>query len=305
MKLAEAVPFNDLPQNTAMKKNKPIPLFYWSSKRFEGRPKENYGDILSKYLVEKITGRPVKWIHPKKQPWYQIDKTHYLAVGSILAQATKNSIVWGSGIIDQSHKIASADFRAVRGPRTRNFLNDQGITCPEVFGDPALLLPKFYPGSSGKKVKVGIIPHYVDYERALQRQEQDTEIRVINLLTDNVEATTDDILNCRIILSSSLHGLIVAHAYGIPAVWVKFSDKIFGDDIKYYDYFESISITDIRPYQINGSLKGSEIRDNLSGFATLPDTEIVHKIQNDLMAVCPFKPGMPKSAITTRTRDDR
>ena len=288
MKLAEAVPLNDLPQTTAMKKNKPIPLFYWSSKRFERKPKENYGDLLSKYLVEKISGRPVKWIHPKKQPWYQIDKTHYLAVGSILAQATKNSVVWGSGIIDQVQKIASADFRAVRGPKTRNFLLNQGINCPQIFGDPAMLLPKFYPGNSGPEVKMGIIPHYVDYEKALQVQEQDKDIKVVNLLTDDVEMTTDEILNCKVILSSSLHGMIVAHAYGIPAVWVKFSNKVFGDDIKYYDYFESVGIGDALPHAIEVSLFDHKIRNDLMKYANLPDMDLVEKVQNELIQACPF-----------------
>ena len=87
------------------------------------KEKENYGDLLSKYLVEKISGRPVKWIHPKKQPWYKLNKKNYLAIGSILHHATKNSVVWGSGIIDQKHKVAQADFRAVRGPRTREYLH--------------------------------------------------------------------------------------------------------------------------------------------------------------------------------------
>jgi hypothetical protein len=41
--------------------------------------------------------------------------------------------------------------------------------------------------------------------------------------------------------SSSSHGIIV-HAYGIPAVWQKFSNKVFGDDIKYQDYMESVEV---------------------------------------------------------------
>ena len=109
------------------KDNAPLPLFYWSEKKFIFKEKENYGDLLSKYLVEKISGREVKWVHPRKQPWYKIGKTNYLAIGSIIHHANKHSIVWGSGIIDKKQQVAEADFRAVRGPETRRFLFGSGL----------------------------------------------------------------------------------------------------------------------------------------------------------------------------------
>lgn len=99
--------------------NSVIPLFYWSEIKFIFKKKENYGDLLSKYLVEKISGREINWVHPKRQPWYKWNKTNYLAIGSIIHHASKDSIVWGSGIIDKEQHIEKADFRAVRGPQTR------------------------------------------------------------------------------------------------------------------------------------------------------------------------------------------
>ncbi|SHG44251.1 Polysaccharide pyruvyl transferase [Salegentibacter echinorum] len=272
-----------------MKNHQTIPLFYWSSIKFEGKPKENYGDLLSKYLVEKIRGKPVKWVQPKKQPWYKLNKTNYLAVGSILAHATKDSVVWGSGIIDEKHAVAEADFKAVRGPRTREFLLKSGYECPEVYGDPALLLPLFYNPEVEKKYKIGIVPHYVDYAQVKQWYSSNEEVKVIDLLTDDVEATTREILSCQQIISSSLHGLIVAHAYGIPAVWVKVSDKLFGDGVKYLDYLESVEIKTYTPPALIGTETIEDLQLLLKNHRSLPGENKVRELEKQLMQVCPFR----------------
>ena len=58
---------------------------------------------------------------------------------------------------------------AVRGPLTKAKLDSEGIACPEVFGDLALLMPEIYDPSFKKKYKVGILPHYVDKKNAFGR----------------------------------------------------------------------------------------------------------------------------------------
>jgi hypothetical protein len=52
------------------------------------------------------------------------------------------------------------------------------------------------------------------------------------------------------IVSSSLHGLIIAHAYGREAAWLKFSDRPLGDDFKFRDYWASIGWPDHAPYDV-------------------------------------------------------
>jgi len=265
-----------------------IPLFYWSEIRFIFKQKENYGDLLSKYLVEKISGKVIKWVHPKKQPWYKWDKTNYVTIGSIIHHASKDSIVWGSGITDKQQTIEKADFRAVRGPQTRKFLLDLGYGCPEIYGDPALLLPKYYHPEVEKKYKIGIIPHYHDFKVVSENYKNEQEILVIDLMTLDVEEVTRQILSCEKTISSSLHGIIVSHAYKIPSIWVEFSDKIFGDGIKYRDYLESVEISFYQAAFLEGKLSLREIEFLFEKYPGLPKQGEVEKLCAGLMRACPF-----------------
>ena len=283
----------DRPQSENSKQRtenrKPIPLFYWSERKFIFKDKENYGDLLSKYLVEKISGRKVKWVHPKKQPWYKLNKRNYMAIGSIIHHATKDSVVWGSGIIDRKQQIAPADFRAVRGPQTRQYLLELGYECPEVYGDPALLLPQYCAPQVEKRYKIGIIPHYHDYKQVLETYGSDPEVKVIDMMTLDVEEVTREILECEKTISSSLHGIIVSHSYNIPSVWVEFSKKLFGDGIKFRDYFESVKLEPYKAKTVYGKLTGCELFGLFSDFPNLPKKDSIENLQQELLEVFPFE----------------
>lgn len=272
--------------------SKTIPLFYWSEIKFIFKKKENYGDLLSKYLVEKISGKEIKWVHPKKQTWYKWDKTNYVTIGSIIHHASKDSIVWGSGIIDRKQQIVNADFRAVRGPQTRKFLMELGYECPEVYGDPALLLPKFYHPEVKKKYKLGIIPHYHDFEEIYHRYRDEQNILVVDLMTMDIKTVTRQILECEKTISSSLHGIIVSHGYNIPSIWVEFSDKIFGDGIKYRDYLESVEIPFYQAEFLDKKVPLQKMEGLFMKYPKLPKNSIINELQVGLMRVCPFKNSM-------------
>ena len=253
---------------------------------------DNYGDILAPFLAEKLSGKQVvKVSHPMSR-WYKWFIKHYVTVGSIICAASKNSIVWGSGIIKQNENVRAAKFVAVRGPRTRKRLLELSYEVPEVYGDPALLLPKFISNTVTKKYALGIIPHYVDYASVLEQFKADSTVKVINLMTDDVVKTTLEILECKQIISSSLHGVIVSHAYEIPALWVKFSTKLAGDNIKFYDYFESLDIHythELFSNPTESTIADFEkmLTDNTS--ILLPSTELLSQRQEALLASCPFK----------------
>lgn len=263
-------------------------MFYWSEKRFIFREKENYGDLISPYLVEKISGKKTVFVHPKKQKWYNLNKSNLLAVGSIIHHAIRDSVIWGSGIIDNKQFVRKADFRAVRGPRTREQLLKFGYDCPDIFGDPAILLPKYFSPNVTKKYRLGIIPHYHDYKAALQIFGKREGIQVVNLLTLDVEGTTREILQCERILSTSLHGLIVAHSYGIPAIRVKISNDIFGNEVKYADYLESVGLANYRALEVRGGISDDEISDLFRSFPALVPAETIEFLRVGLLETKPF-----------------
>ena len=206
-----------------------IRLFWWNEVKLQGKQKENYGDLLGKYLVEKISQKKVIWINPNNFSIFNFFSPIYITIGSILTHATKNCIVWGSGIISKEYPIKRAKFLAVRGPQTRNHLKELGYQVPEVFGDPALLLPRYFNPKVKKKYSYGIVPHYNDMKVVKNWFSDRKDIHIIDIRTNDIEAKTIEFLSCKKIVSSSLHGIIIAHAYGIPAVWQKFSDKLFGE----------------------------------------------------------------------------
>ena len=267
---------------------KVIFLYWYTLKRRD--QKDNYGDLLSKYLVKKISrGFIFKVGYPSSRV-YNLFK-NYLAIGSIITAAGKNSIVWGSGIIKRNERIREATFLAVRGPLTRKRILELGYKCPEIYGDPAILLPYFFKQKVKKRYEIGVIPHYVDYQEVSNRFKNESGIKVINLITDNIESTTKEILECERIISSSLHGVIVSHTYKIPCLWVKFSEKLSGDDVKFHDYLSSMNIFYKNIHVLNISVltkKDIVTVLNSNESLLLPEEFILEQRQRELLSVCPF-----------------
>lgn len=266
-----------------------IKLFWWNEKIMHNKSQENYGDLLGKYLVEKISGKKAVFTSPKKFSISHYFSPIYVTIGSILSNVNKFCVVWGSGIITKNSVIQRAKFLAVRGPQTRNALLQQGYEVPEVFGDPALLLPCFFHPKVSKEYKYGIVPHYVDKEKIECLFQNRKDILIIDLMTNDIESKTEEFLKCEKIISSSLHGVIVSHAYGIPAVWQKFSNKVFGDDIKYQDYFESVQMQYYVPSIQEEVYSEEELLNLFINLPSLPDKKVLANLCVQLLEVCPFK----------------
>lgn len=205
----------------------------------------NWGDALSPVLVGLLSGKPV--IH--------LDGLHhdrYLAIGSILGGANERAEVWGSGFIRENESVIGRPraVHAVRGPLSRALLLKQGIACPEVYGDPALLLPRFFNPNEPKRYSIGIIPHYIDKGHPwLEQYRHDPQVLILDIEND-IQNFVRSVKSCKVILSSSLHGLICADAYGVPNAWVQFSNDVVGGDFKFRDYRHSIGAGEPKPLRM-------------------------------------------------------
>ena len=165
-----------------------------------------------------------------------------VAIGSILHWADRNSIVWGSGLISENIILAvkPRSVLAVRGYLTWEKLKQQGVDSPQIFGDPGVFLPWLYP-KQAPRWPLGIIPHYVDQDEPFVLHAAAGGAKIIDVSAP-LEQYAAALSSCERILSSSLHGLIFAHAYGIPGAWIKMSNRVIGDGFKFFDYYSSIGV---------------------------------------------------------------
>lgn len=203
----------------------------------EGPHPGNFGDILNPYIVEKLSGIPPRFAPRGKG---------LLAIGSVIKFATEGTNVWGSGTPRMSDRLhPKAVYRAVRGPLTRRLVLESGGACPEIYGDPASFLPSLYkPRTSGSRANLGLITHHSN-ETDLQAAAGVKVISVIRAGYEGIEQFIDELCQCEQVLTTSLHGLIVAHAYGIPARWCEVPDSdggVPGDGTKFHDYMLSVGM---------------------------------------------------------------
>lgn len=206
------------------KKNR-VNLDYWLES-------DNLGDTLTPVIVNHLLAK--KKIAPNKK----VSCTkHLFAVGSVITAGIQDGTIWGSGILNARLgyrlKGRKLDIRSVRGPFTRTYLADYGFEAPAVYGDPAIFMPEIYTPSEKIEVKYkyGIVMHK---DQVIPVEDRD-DVLVIDICTADYKDFVHKLLSCEKIISSSLHGIILAESYGVPAILLK--PKV--DFLKYDDWYYS------------------------------------------------------------------
>lgn len=228
--------------------DEPILLYYSDFSK-------NWGDYINPFLVEKLTGKKVV---SYKRIYNIKNRRKLYGVGSILHHpGLENSIVWGSGFIYPPKKLYGSPSKilALRGKKSAKIFENFGVPHNHIYGDPALLFPTFYKPVKELKYKIGIIPHYSElkaFENNLKLS-NNKEVKVISPMVpgNEVYKIIDQIKECEIIISSSLHGLILADAYQVPSLRFNFSNKLVGGDFKFNDYYSGVGLNSHETIQID------------------------------------------------------
>jgi len=226
-----------------------VNLFYWNKWN-------NFGDELSAFITTSlINKKKYNLVYNQKDIEINI-----ISIGSYIQTAIDNCFIFGSGIRkdeneSNEHNYKDLNICAVRGPLSKKYLEKKGIYVPNIFGDPGLLLPKFYTPTiiASVKNKIGLIPHKTNYNNYLNNY--DTSLYYLINPTDDWKNVINYICSCKAIISSSLHGLICSDAYNIPNLWLDEYELDEGD-FKFKDYFQSQNrtykkINNLREYNEN------------------------------------------------------
>lgn len=219
----------------------------------------NMGDMLNVMIIEQLFG-------------YKVKRRTFLtgelsAIGSGLGQFTlrENPIIacaeriagklfptvaiWGTGFVCYKEKDTpfyrnNMKFAAVRGALSKARVEKiLGYELGIPLGDAGILASYLLKENIKKKYKVGIIAHYKEQDEIVFQKLVKAYPKPLFIdVRQTPDAVIRQIASCECIISSSLHGLIIADSLGIPNIHIKVSDKLLGDGFKFDDYYSAYNL---------------------------------------------------------------
>ncbi len=277
--------------------NTPVKRLYYCSEV------PNLGDIANPLLLEELFGCRTREVYHHHAELF--------AIGSILQKVVQKNpslkrrimknfkgelTVWSSGFIDEPtvrHKpVRKLRIAALRGERTKQAMErilQRPLHVP--VGDAGLLFNRLIDRVAGVKYSVGIIPHFNESDDPFfgELAEKIPGAHIISVLGD-VRSVLREIASCEVIVSSSLHGLISADAFGIPNLRIRSLGKIKGGDFKFDDYYSAFGL-ESSPYAEKADLLAAAQKGSFPNFIAdrykiTPSK--VEEIRNELLKAWPF-----------------
>jgi hypothetical protein len=274
-------------------------LAWWDSK--------NFGDALNPYIF---------WALGTKVSYAQANTADTLALGSVMERVFKGAHtfketnfiqepinIWGSGVhfesglhIEQPNIelpevfIRPTKFLAVRGKVSKKRVEDMlGYNLPNnlALGDPGLLMNRIIKGSKNKKYELGIIAHFHDKSSPFIQQIKN---KIPNSTIIDVESDPVNFIKrltqCKAIISTAMHPIIVADSYNIPNLWISTGNKKISS-YKWNDYYSVFNISQAPVFNLSKDNFDSNTLVQLKNNYSITSDHI-EKIQNDLIKSFPY-----------------
>jgi pyruvyltransferase len=209
---------------------------YWSRC---GPRHGNFGDKITPLLLKK-SGVRCDWAPP--------ERAEFFGAGSVLEKVPEKfrGTIWTTGFIEENSRrsLSHAKVVAVRGQLTLQRIS--GIDSGRVvLGDAGLLCDLLQPPAP-KRFALGIVPHFTEQDDPVLEhlRQKDGQISIIDICAEPARVLTS-ISECEHIVSTSLHGLIIADSYGIANGWVHLSRRgttVIGNGFKFRDYYSAFGV---------------------------------------------------------------
>lgn len=208
-----------------------IDLYFWKNR-------SNFGDQLALPLTQHFAGKEARWAAP---PFARA-----VTVGSVLGHLPEQwpGVVCGAGALTEweAERTFSTFVLGVRGELTAKAV---GCRSDVALGDPGLLVSELYPVDTMRKAyDLGVIPHWTDGKLWDQMKAERALLggkwSMLYIDPANAPVTVARMVaSCKKVVSSSLHGVVFADAYGIPRRAERFPrmySRYEGGEFKWHDY---------------------------------------------------------------------
>ena len=213
----------------------PLRLFWY-------RQVPNFGDAISEAVTAHVSGRAVHWAAR--------DKAEIYGLGSLMEMIAHNNagpradgsrpFVWGTGCMtdDVPDFKDNVQVAMVRGPISARIL---GVDF-DGYGDPGLLIADALGETPERTDRIALVPHLQKRAQAVWAElaAEQPRIKVIDVTQPDPLQVVREIASCAYVISSSLHGMIVADAFGIPNIWKNPHGNHPDPRLKFYDYAASV-----------------------------------------------------------------
>ncbi len=209
---------------------------YWWNKH------PNFGDALAPKITEFVLGKHVEWASPEECQLFGLGSNLEKAVQQNFSGSRGSVGVWGTGYI-APRSLSSANSK-LKILSLRGHFSSICLDCRDVVvGDPGLLVREIYPEllEQKKEFEVGLILHHTQHlkKKSIDKL-RDNGIHFFSAATNDYESLIESIAKSKIILSSSLHGLVIADSLGLPNEWMNSHGIHRADRFKFHDYASAI-----------------------------------------------------------------